>query len=112
MLIIKMLQHMIVQYSQDWKLTLLGRHQLATDLFFSVAKWENVGKQLWNSGRQCKVFSRIGDQESAISNPDSRCVQDWMYQLTTTTITSFKEGSTTEHNNLLQFSNPRPSKNK
>ena len=38
--------------------------------FFSVAKWENVGNQLWNSGRQCKIFSRIGDQESAISNPE------------------------------------------
>ena len=37
--------------------------------FFSVAKWENVVDQLWNSGRQCKIFSRIGDQESAISDP-------------------------------------------
>ena len=51
------------------KLTFLGRRQLATDLFFSVAKWENVGDQLWNSGHQCKLFSRIGDQESAISDP-------------------------------------------
>ena len=54
---------------QGRKLTFLGRRQLATDPFFSVAKWENVGDQLWNSGRQCKIFSRIGDQESAISDP-------------------------------------------
>ena len=27
---------------QGRKLTFLGRRQLATDLFFSVAKWENV----------------------------------------------------------------------
>ena len=38
-------------------------------LFFSVAKWENVGDQLWNSGHQFKIFSRIGDQESVISDP-------------------------------------------
>ena len=31
---------------QGRKLTFLGRRQLATDLFFSVAKWENVGDQL------------------------------------------------------------------
>ena len=54
---------------QGQKLTFLGRRQLVTDLFFSVAKWENVGDQLWNSGRQCKIFSRIGNQESAISDP-------------------------------------------
>ena len=54
---------------QGRKLTFLGRRQLVTDLFFSVAKWENVGDQLWNSGRQCKIFSRIADQESAISDP-------------------------------------------
>ena len=28
-----------------------------------------AGDQLWRSGRQCKIFSRIGDQESAISDP-------------------------------------------
>ena len=55
---------------QGRKLTLLGRCQLETDLFFSVAKSENVGDQLWNSGRQCKIFSRIGDQESTISDPE------------------------------------------
>ena len=30
------------QGQQGPKLTFLGRHQLATDHFFSVAKWENV----------------------------------------------------------------------
>ena len=58
--------HLIVYHAI---LTFLGRRQLATDPFFSVAKWENVGDQLWNSGRQCKIFSRIGDQKSAISDP-------------------------------------------
>ena len=29
-----------------------------------------VGDQLWNSGRQYWIFSRIGDQEGAISDPD------------------------------------------
>ena len=49
--------------------------------FFSVAKWENVGDQLWNSGRQYKTFSRIGDQESAISNPvQSDCHHPWRPQ--------------------------------
>ena len=59
----------IPRMSQGRKLTFLGRRQLATNLFFSVAKWENVGDQLWNSGRQCKIFSCIGNQESAIPNP-------------------------------------------
>ena len=29
-----------------------------------------AGDQLWNSGRQDWIFSRIGDQEGAISDPD------------------------------------------
>ena len=68
----------IPRMSQGRKLTFLGRRQLATDIFFSVAKWENVGDQLSNSGRQCKMFSRIGDQESAISDPG-------MHEFTTVT---------------------------
>ena len=40
----------------EWKI-FLSRHM------------EKCGNQLWNSGHQCKIFSRIGDQESAISDP-------------------------------------------
>ncbi len=32
-----------------------------------------MGDQLWNSGRQLSIFSRIGDQEGAISDPAAIC---------------------------------------
>ena len=54
---------------QGRKITFLGRRQLASDLFFS-RQMGKCGDQLWNSGRQCEIFSRIGDQESAISDPE------------------------------------------
>ena len=37
-----------------------------------IVAWKSyspAGDQSWNSSRQCKMFSRIGDQESAISDP-------------------------------------------
>ena len=37
------------------------------------------GDQLWNSGRQCKIFSRIGNQESAIFDPESSAVKSLWY---------------------------------
>ena len=37
--------------------------------FFFNCQMGECGDQLWNSGRQCKIFSCIGDQESAISDP-------------------------------------------
>ena len=38
-----------------------------------IVAWNSyspAGVQIWKSGRQCKIFSRIGDLKSAISDPD------------------------------------------
>ena len=63
---------MIINYKetkiQGRKSTFLGRRQLET--FFFIRQMGKCGDQLWNSGRQCKILSRIGDQESAISDPE------------------------------------------
>ena len=32
--------------------------------------WSPIGDQVYTSGRHCKIFSHIGDQEGAISDPD------------------------------------------
>ena len=53
----------------DAGVTGLSRRQLTTDLFFSDAKWENVVTSCEILVASAKFFSRIGNQESAISNP-------------------------------------------
>ena len=59
---------------QGRKLTFLGRRQLATDLFFSVAKWENVATSCEILVASAKFLCRIGDQESVISDPVKVCL--------------------------------------
>ena len=50
-----------------------------------------AGDQLWNSGRQNWIFGRIGDQEGAISDPESIFIYTRM---------SYNESSTTQATGL------------